>query len=285
MRERIFTFGSENSLVGVLTEPDPKRKLDDPPALVVTNIGINHRVGANRIWVELARRLAREGFPVLRFDLSGLGDSAPRRDHRTELERAELDLREAIEALQRRGIARRFVVCGLCSGVDSAHALALGDPRVCGAVFVDGYSYPTLSSRVRRLLIRAFAPARWRRRVLSRIAPLWRAQAVGEIQEIYVRSYPTLERFRSDIRGLRARGTRLLFVFSGGVESFLGAGQFWEAVGDSYRDQIALRHLPRADHLFTSVIDRAELLDILVDWISLNFAHSPAQSAPDMAVG
>ncbi|MFP2897131.1 hypothetical protein [Corallococcus sp. 4LFB] len=80
MRERICTFGPEQSLVGILTEPDPAKVLPEAPAVVLSNVGLNHHVGPYRLWVELARQLAGRGITTLRFDLSGLGDSRPRRE-------------------------------------------------------------------------------------------------------------------------------------------------------------------------------------------------------------
>ena len=81
-RERVYKFGSHGGLVGILTEPvgDTQTLTDKRPAIVVSNVGLNHRPGPNRIWVEFARRMAEKGFVTLRFDLSGLGDSESRRD-------------------------------------------------------------------------------------------------------------------------------------------------------------------------------------------------------------
>ena len=39
------------------------------------NAGSIHRVGPNRSFVRMARRFADLGYPVLRMDLSGIGDS------------------------------------------------------------------------------------------------------------------------------------------------------------------------------------------------------------------
>jgi len=98
-RERIHNFGTHGGLVGVLTEPvgDALALSGDRPAIVLSNVGLNHRTGPNRIWVELARRMAQKGFTTLRFDLSGLGDSPSRRDSLSDSERHLADMREAVE--------------------------------------------------------------------------------------------------------------------------------------------------------------------------------------------
>ncbi len=120
MKERVFTFGTGDILMGVLTEPDPERARPGAPAVVVSNVGLNPRIGPQRVWVELARALARLGFVTFRFDLNGLGDSLPRRDARNDLERAAVDLGEALDFLEKKRGFSRFVTIGMCSGVDAA---------------------------------------------------------------------------------------------------------------------------------------------------------------------
>ena len=76
MRETILEFGPHRRLVGVLTRPESAERAGGDVAVVITNSGIIHRVGANRVHVRLARALAAAGVPCLRYDLPGIGDSA-----------------------------------------------------------------------------------------------------------------------------------------------------------------------------------------------------------------
>src|SRR5262249_27402146 len=65
------------SLFGIHTEPlDPPRGKRSPMVLFL-NAGAVHRVGPNRMYVDLARSWAEHGLTSLRLDLSGLGDSPP----------------------------------------------------------------------------------------------------------------------------------------------------------------------------------------------------------------
>ena len=73
MKEHAIVFGREATSVGIVTEPAAKHTSPSLPAVVILNSGVIHRVGPNRIYVALARDLAALGFPVLRFDLSGIG--------------------------------------------------------------------------------------------------------------------------------------------------------------------------------------------------------------------
>jgi hypothetical protein len=269
MRERAFTFGAHGGLLGVLCEPDPADAVPGAPAVLLTNMGVNHRVGANRLWVDLSRRLARLGFTVLRFDLSGLGDSAPRPGAHGDLERAVVDHREAMDFVVARGGPSSFVVMGLCSGADPAHAVAVADPRVVGVVYIDGFVWKTRGYWMRQLTIRKLEPARWRRywrraQARRRGGP----RAAGEAPEIYQREMPTPEQFRADLGAMLDRGVAVLAVYSGGTMDYAFAGQFAEMVGPVARHpSLRTAHFPRADHLFTDVAERERLVAQLCDWM------------------
>jgi alpha/beta superfamily hydrolase len=81
MNEEAVHFGSLGSLIGIVTSA-ARRNNEDKPGVVLLNPGIVHRVGPGRIYVKIARALAEQGFTVLRFDFSGIGDSSVRLDNR-----------------------------------------------------------------------------------------------------------------------------------------------------------------------------------------------------------
>ncbi|MFB1483680.1 alpha/beta fold hydrolase [Corallococcus sp. RDP092CA] len=267
MRERICTFGPEQSLVGILTEPDPAKALPEAPAVVLSNVGLNHHVGPYRLWVELARQLAERGFSTLRFDLSGLGDSRPRREGGSdEFQRAREETRAALDYLEQKKGQKRFVLIGLCSGVDSAHAVTVADPRVVGAAFIDGYTYRTVGYHL-RFHLRYLSPRRWTRFLRKRKLPPQLREA-GEADEVYTREYPDREQLTQDYRHLLERGVNLCFVFSGGMGlSFNHEGQFYEMLSPlKLEGRVTYAFYPRADHLFSVPEDRAELLRKLTAW-------------------
>lgn len=137
MKERALLFGEAKSLAAVITDPgspaDPSR-----PAVVFLDAGVLPHVGPNRVHVRLARELAGDGFPSMRFDFSGLGDSRPRRDAAPFAESVVTETRQAMDVLAARG-SRSFLLFGICSGADAALRVALQDPRVAGAALVEPY--------------------------------------------------------------------------------------------------------------------------------------------------
>ncbi len=86
VRERVVQIVSEGAaelptLVGVLSERDPVVDGAAPGArraIVLLSCGRARRVGPHRLWVPWARRRAARGDVVLRLDVAGIGDSAPR---------------------------------------------------------------------------------------------------------------------------------------------------------------------------------------------------------------
>src|SRR5689334_9891890 len=98
MNEHAVSFGHSGHLSGILCEAKTPRAR--APAALMWNVGIHHRIGTFRVWVDLARRLAEEGFTSLRFDLSGMGDSDVRRGPE-DVERQQ-DLDDAMAFVTRR---------------------------------------------------------------------------------------------------------------------------------------------------------------------------------------
>jgi Serine aminopeptidase, S33 len=280
LREKIYTFGPSGSIVGILTEPDPAVARSGAPVIIASNVGLNHRIGPFRAYVCLARDLAKVGYSMLRFDLSGMGDSELRLDNHGELERAVLDVKDAMQALTDRYGARTFVQLGFCSGVDSAHAVAIEDPRVVGAIFIEGYSFPTPQFYARRYLKRPWSRRLWRRywlQTLARYFPAARShiREAGEAVEIYSRSYPTREQLARDFTAMAARGVGMLFVYTGGHGSDHArnyAGQFFDAFHTLRGEpRIEVEYFETADHIFTVLADREKLLARIKRWMQAHF--------------
>jgi hypothetical protein len=267
-REVITTFGPGGALVGVLTEP--VRPRGDRLTALMWNVGLNHRVGPSRAWVELSRRLAAEGVHALRFDVGGLGDSAPRPGPAGELERAVLDLEDAIAWVEA-NVGGTCVLVSNCSGTDNAHAVAARDPRVRAAVFLDGYTYPTARYHLHGRVLRFVTPRRWGRFLRRHVPGAFglRPDRAGEAgDEIYVREYPPRDRFAADVAAMVGRGARLLYVFSGET-SYAYAGQFDDWMGRrDWRGAVEVAYDPEANHTYSYRPARERMLARVTRWVA-----------------
>ena len=134
--EEAQLLGPFGHLAAVTCTPTGARR---GATLVILNTGANHRVGSHRTSVMLARTLAREGFPSVRFDLGGVGDSPPRgaQQQNFPYNRGNVDdTGTVLDWLARQG-HRRFVLTGICSGGNNAFHTALGDERVHALVLTN----------------------------------------------------------------------------------------------------------------------------------------------------
>lgn len=280
MREKIVQFGPRDGILGILSEPERNQRVEHAPVVIASNVGLNHRVGPFRLYVDLARRLATLGYSMLRFDLSGLGDSAPRQDAVDEFTRAGLDLDAAMDMLSKRVNATRFVQLGMCSGVDSVHTVSTRDPRVAGAIFLEGYAFRTPRFYARRYLRRPLSRRFWKmyldRKYHQYFAKESSTREAGDVEEIYTRAYPSKAQLRRDYDSMVQRGTDLLFVFAGGLASdyaYNYAEQFADTFGSVARDpHIQVEFYPRADHLYSVQADRAALLERIQRWMLSHYS-------------
>lgn len=132
-RERAVVFGAANKgLTGVLHIPE---YLATSLGVVIVVGGPQYRVGSHRQFVLLARALADRGIPVLRFDYSGMGDSA---GESTQFDQSGPDIRAAIDFMfeQVRGLTD-ICLWGLCDAASAALMYVTGDHRVSRMVLLN----------------------------------------------------------------------------------------------------------------------------------------------------
>jgi dienelactone hydrolase len=294
-REQAVRLGTQENLVGILTLPGvTKRSGDadtaetpaqgaalprpDPPAVVVLNAGVLHRVGPHRMHVHLARRLAALGFAGLRLDLAGIGDSLAVAGAQSFRESAVADTRAAMDELTTTVGARRFVIFGLCSGADNALATAAADPRVAGIVVLDPPTYQTRRSQVRKLARRldalgpraalssGFTAAR---RALR--ARLTARTGTGDDPPSEGRETPPLAVYRERLHALLERGVKVFLVFSGGLgDRYNHVDQLFEYAPE-LRGRLDHAYFAGANHMFTERAQQLELLDTVAAWIDRSF--------------
>ncbi|MCF8204079.1 MAG: hydrolase 1, exosortase A system-associated [Methylotenera sp.] len=131
MKERVLGFDCEGaSLVGILAEPAAGSTTDVGVVIIVG--GPQYRAGSHRQFTLLARHLAANGYPTLRFDYRGMGDSG---GEARDFLGVDADIAAAIQALQAaRPEVRRIVLWGLCDAASAAllYLDVTRDARVVG---------------------------------------------------------------------------------------------------------------------------------------------------------
>lgn len=297
MTERVARFGDGGRLIGIVTEPSAEGPLHASLGFIVLNVGMLHRVGPFRLGVALARRAAGLGVTSLRFDIAGLGDSLVPGEEGTKREQSVRDVRRAMDFMGERHGVEQFVLWGLCTGADHAHAAAVADERVCGVVCVEGYAYRTPRFYWHRYAPFLLSPRRlWRylawqcgRRRRPASAP-WPDALPYVGDEMFGWKLPPKDVLRDELRQLIARPAHLLYVYSGDSMTrvrYNHAGQFGEMFPSlDFKGRAGDIFIREGDHIFAQLPARERLTRELCDWMVGSFSDPhPAtrarQTAPD----
>ena len=287
MKERAELLGPHRGLLGIVTEPDGPDDGAARPAIVLLNAGLMHRIGPFRLYVLLARALAKAGFTVLRLDLSSKGDSPPRPGARSYRESVRADLADAFEHLQRTRGLSRFVLLGLCSGADDAFRNGVDDARVAGIALLDGYAYRTPKFWLRHYGPRLLRPAKWLGFLARLLLPRRDAAGAGgePVEDVYGMAFPPREEFAQGLRKMLARKAAVLVVHTAGWYGYYNyAEQFRDAFPEIAADPaVTVCYFGRADHTYTLAADRRQLIELVCDWAGRNFGREAGRHAATAA--
>lgn len=255
--EKLTAFGPDKGLSGMLALPTARGA--QPPGVILYNAGIVHRIGPHRLNVKIARALAARGVPSLRFDLSGLGDSAPAPSG-SSWAQSQADLSAAMTQLSNAGAATRFVLVGLCSGADNAYRAAIADNRIAGVVLIDPYSYENRRAKLERAAARALDLERWKSALARAGAPARRSQPNEEDSS---RPYPPLAEFGADLAKLTNKGVEILIVYTRFVEQHLTRPEhFFDTFADfDFCGRLAVEVNGAVDHTHTELTAQSGLID------------------------
>lgn len=133
--EQPFVFSCEGEeLVAVLHLPKTPEKAGKTGVLVIVG-GPQYRVGSHRQFLHLARHLAKENIPVMRFDYRGMGDAS---GELLGFENVQVDIQNAIDNfMQKVPELEGVVLWGLCDAASAACFYAPSDKRVAGLVILN----------------------------------------------------------------------------------------------------------------------------------------------------
>jgi hypothetical protein len=275
--EKPVLLGPDKDQLGIISVPAQKARRS---AVLLMNAGLIHRVGPNRLNVELARRAAELGFVTLRLDLAGFGDSKALADGRSFEAAAVRDLRAAMDHLSAHWNVERFIPIGLCSGADVSLKLAAADPRIERAGLIDCFAYDTRLFLAQGYAHRALRKESWksfvggdsdlRRRLISKVGRLLAPDgAEAQRAEAALWKQPPLEEIVADLEAALAHGARLLFAYSGGPAYYNYLLRLRSVLGPHKRSaKVVMKRFPESDHTFTMIHHRRQLIEELERWLS-----------------
>lgn len=289
--EQALTFQCEGeALVGVLSLPSAPTARG---VLIVVG-GPQYRAGSHRQFTLLARHLAEQGVPAMRFDYRGMGDSAG--DART-FERVDADIRSAIDRFFERvpGL-KDVVIWGLCDAASAALFYAHRDERVSGLVLLNPWVHTEQgAARVylrHYYLKRLFQPSLWQKIARGEFNIRAAAAAIHKFAVDAVRRTPADANSGSEAspsadapfttrmeEGLHRFRGRVLVILSG---NDFTAQEFKDLIAGSASWRRLLAHervtrhdLAAANHTFA----RGEWRDQVATW-TLDFVRSAGSPAP-----
>jgi exosortase A-associated hydrolase 1 len=275
--ERPMTFDcSGDTLVGVLHTPRLARNVG---VLFVVG-GPQYRVGSHRQFVLMARSLAASGYPILRFDHRGMGDSS---GSTRSFEDVSADISAAVDALMAShpGLVG-VVIWGLCDAASAALMYCTSDSRLCGLVLVNPWVRTEAGEAgsylrhyyIQRLLQRTF----WRnvfagganpvKSVRDFVTTLRVARGTGKCSPA---CSPTefIDRMLAGLIGFRQPVLTLISDRDLTAQAFMdlaAAEPRWRAALDSSRVQIA--RLTDSDHTFSTRASLNRATEICIGWLA-----------------
>jgi exosortase A-associated hydrolase 1 len=244
--------------------------------VVIVVGGPQYRTGSHRQFVLLARDLARDGIPVLRFDYRGMGDSD---GEARSFESIDDDIAAAIAALKRESGVARVVLWGLCDGASAALMYAARDRRVAGIVAANPWAHAPETEahvRLRHYYLSRIASGDFWRKLLARRVDLKRG-STELFQAIKMRPGGSsissgtayLQRMRD---GWRRFEGPVLFLLSG-HDYTAKEFEHWVASDAELSRMFCapamrIRRLEQADHTFSSRAWHEDVAKATAAWIA-----------------
>lgn len=288
MNEQALVLHCEGApLVGILHRSDEAAKRG---VLVVVGGGPQYRVGGHRQLTLWARKLAASGYPVLRFDYRGMGDSHG--DFRG-FEDADTDIQVAVDRLVAEvpGL-QEIVLWGECDAASAILFYAHRDSRVKGVVLLNPWvrTAAVEAQAILRFyyLNRLMQPSFWRKVFSGRFNPFASAAsavklvkqsraAAGPAPAVSAgpalgaaldRNVPLPDRM---LQGAQRFKGAVMLVLSGRdliareFETLAAGSPAWQA--QLQRNGLTRHDMPDADHTFSSAAQRTQVVNWGLNWL------------------
>ncbi|MFZ6848655.1 serine aminopeptidase domain-containing protein [Undibacterium sp. RuRC25W] len=294
--EELVTF---EGLVGVVSRPEQHNPAQRT-AVLLTNIGANHRVGTHQLYVNLARSMAASGFIVLRFDKSGIGYSKANADGKENDVYGTSglpDMQSAMQFLRNHYDTENFIAGGLCSGAYFCYLTALAEPDIKGLILMNQLVYhwnegDSLDIRKKQSIksthfyVKAIRSLHtWKRllrgqiefrkifvKLSKRVQKRLHIMSQAFVTK-FVESHHFLGKIARQFRQMEARGTEILMIMDAGdssvdlmTENF---GRHGVLLGKSPR--ICLEIFKGSDHTFTPRWAQQHVIKLITTHFSERF--------------
>jgi exosortase A-associated hydrolase 1 len=276
--EQAISFDCDGMQLNGILHPGTADVTAKTGVLIVVG-GPQYRVGSHRQFVHLARSLASNGVPVMRFDVTGMGDSDGEKRAFYQL---NSDIRAAIDIFMAHLVELDGVVLwGLCDGASAALIYAPPDCRVKGLVLVNPWLENSearaktylFNYYLRRLLCRSF----WGKLISGQIDI---SKSTSELTSFFntvasgVESSASKENITASyqsqmLAAFQELRVPLRWVFSGNdltakeFENFYHANKYWQKFAKS--KSLSCKRLPEADHTFSREVWKKWLFDVTYD--------------------
>ncbi len=278
MLEELVVFDCEHSqLIGIAHRPSAPAK---QCGIVFVVGGPQYRVGSHRQFTIMARSFASAGYPVLRFDYRGMGDSE---GPYLGFERVDSDIRCAIGAfIDHEPGLQGVILCGLC---DAASACLIycsqHDQRVAGLILLNAESRTELTEAAATLKFyyfeRLFEKTFWVKvlsgkfNVRASIRSLWTTVLRTLRSRKAAMTAGDLSFVEKMLKGLRSSRVPILLLES---ERDLTAKAFADLCKSDERwgrevgaSRVTRRSVADADHTFARRSDMDNACSICTEWL------------------
>ncbi len=276
----------DNSLCAIAHLPQPTKQCG---VLIVVG-GPQYRVGSHRQFLLLARELASHGFPVLRFDYTGMGDSE---GEQKSFENIDADLRAAIDVFYQQHLdLKQVVIWGLCDAASAALFYAYQDQRVKGLILLNPWVYTTQGAAKTYLkhyyLHRLFSRELWGKIVsgkfdivasIGSLAPMLKKiistslngntdNSSADSSQVISVDLPLPERMR---QGLERFQYPVLCILSGDdltaseFKELIAADKNWQQLFSQQR--IQRLNFDESDHTFSRAVWRNQVAEWTIGWL------------------
>lgn len=297
MEKPVWIKGPGTALFGIF---HPAENNSKRAGVLMLNSGLQYRAGPHRIYVKTALRLSQAGFPVLRMDFPGIGDSEGElRDIHFDCFDVKDTLR-AVDFLIREEKIEKVVLLGLCGGARNALKAASRDQRVDSVVL---WSLPIMyaapNSPTARSAARPMSRAAagyhlrgWMKKALS--AKAW-MKAISLHREMLLKE--VILGMVADRRAENGGQTEFDRAFndlvSTGKPAFFAYGEMdvllrreFEALLDGFApaENVKYHVIPGGDHTFSSLEAEKDVIERTVSWLDKQYFQERRNLKGDLHV-